>query len=506
MADRKVRKETLYYDLANELGISPSELARRINDEADAELGIPSRAEEIRSENHAASLVEGVAFESDDPPAAPVVSTPAPVEVHEIGFPPGVAGMAARWLEPGNLAPNPLASIVSVLSAPAAICGRAWTNDQPQRADGLSLYMCLLAPSGAGKEWMVGGVRRLIRASGAPSDCLGARPASGAGLEESVADNPCQSIPLGEIGKWLQQVASGKAAPYEVAIQRAILALYNETDEYAVHVGTAKAGKAGTKSVESPCLSIMGESTHDSFYQALSDDARKNGLLSRFVVFDAGRERPRQRRTANMGPIPPEVERTLQAMAGTRARGMSPSVYGRNRIRWSPEAIRLDEELFDRWNDVMTASPDMISELISRTRQSSPRIAGILALWDDPDDPEVMPVHVQWAWDVCNAGGRSMARAFQTGEIVGESVDFEEMVYQYMAQHAKESNGWTVPRNSVRAWMAKSPAFRGRQSDALSDLLNKIIKQLCDGQQIAPVGEEDRRRLKIRGQAYVVQK
>jgi uroporphyrinogen decarboxylase len=85
-----------------------------------------------------------------------------------------------------------------------------------------------------------------------------------------------------------------------------------------------------------------------------------------------------------------------------------------------------------------------------------------------------MPVHVQWAWDVCNAGGRSMARAFQTGEIVGESVDFEEMVYQYMAQHAKESNGWTVPRNSVRAWMAKSPAFRGRQSDALSDLLNKI--------------------------------
>lgn len=411
----------------------------------------------------------------------------------DISLPPGRAGDAAQWLEPGNHVPNVQASVASVLGLSAAVCGRSYYNDSPQGADGINLYLCLLAPSGGGKEWMWGGIRRMISEAGITaqaSKIMGAKPVSGTALAERIEDAPSTLIPLPEVGKWLQRILSKNASGAEMSLQQEILSLYSMSSPYSVYTGVAKANRQGTRAVHHPAVSIIGESTHSSMWAALSDEAARSGLISRLVVLDAGEDPGEDRYAASAGSPPVVVLESLQAM-GSRWSCETPV---RIAVRWSREAIEQDREAFAAWSSDKRAGDNSVREVISRQRQNAPRIAANLALWDDPLEPIVSAAHIAWAWMVVDAGCQSILSAFSRGDIQGAGASLEDVLIA-LARERADSNGF-VSRSTLQNHAKRRPLFRdlltGGSSRAYTQALRETIQGLEDSGTLTAASETDR--------------
>lgn len=407
MSDRKITFGSAIHAYEQETGRSGKELVKEAAREIDAEDGFDQARE------HVATLDPSM-FAKDGAGPAPAPRTPP----EWIGYPPGVAGMAARWLEPGNPTCNPMASVASVLGFVAGVCGRTWYNAGGQRPDGINLYLCLLAPSGGGKEWMWGGLSRLIYEaglSGQEGRIVSSRPASGPALEKMVAKAPSTIMPLPEVGKWFQRILGRNANGAEIALQGELLAIYAKSGPHATYCGQSKAAEEAHV-IHHPALTVLGETTPSSLWAALSDESVRSGLLSRMVFLDAGETPGEDRYTASAGMIPPEVKESLVEMS----EAWTTETVERRVIRWTPEALRVDRDRFDEWSTNKQAGTDHVREVISRMRQNAPRVAACLALWDDPRAPEVRERHAEWAWNAVEASCARIIEAFSSGDVVSD--------------------------------------------------------------------------------------
>lgn len=407
-------------------------------------------------------------------------------------LPPGLAGEAVKWLEAGNHVPNMVASMASVLGFSSAVCGRAYYNDSPQGADGINLYLCLLAASGGGKEWMWGGVRRMMYEAGLSSQSgriLGAKPASGTALAERIEEVPSTIVPLPEVGKWLQRILSKNASGAEKSLEQEILSLYSMSGPHSVYSGIAKAGKQGVRAIYHPSVVLLGESTHSSLWDALSDEASRSGLISRIIVLDSGEVPGVDRYSAVIQKPPVTILEVLQAM-GSRWTTESPE---RIPVRWSQAAKDADRDCFAAWSSEKRESSNDVREVISRQRQNGPRIAANLALWSDPVDPVVSPEMVQWAWMVVDAGCRRVLEAFKSGDIQGAGASPEDILLALARDKAKETQGHTVTRKTLQNFAKRRPMFReSLATGAYSRLLSESIKGLIESGLLVQIPDKDR--------------
>lgn len=348
--------------------------------------------------------------------STPKQETPAPPMPRElVGYPPGVAGMAARWLEAGNTVNNPQASIVSVLAFASGVCGRSVYNDSAKE-DGTNLYMCLIAPSAGGKEWMWGGCSKLIQYAELEDqerNIFGPRPASGQVLSELLQRAPSTIIPLPEMGKWMQRVFGRNANGAEVALQGEILTLYTKSARGATWCGSATKGSIPNV-IRSPSITIVGESTPSTMWASLSGETAASGFVSRFVMIEAGIGEDRYR--AKLGAIPHQVHDSIEQMRGLWTTEDVPRIA----VAWPEEVDKHNEEWFTSWSAYKSGADQITREIISRTRQNAPRIAAVLAIWDNPRAPAVTKDHVDWAWQVANMSCRRILEAYKSGEIVSE--------------------------------------------------------------------------------------
>lgn len=404
--------------------------------------------------------------------STPKQETPAPPMPRElVGYPPGVAGMAARWLEAGNTVNNPQASIVSVLGFAAGVCGRTAYNDGAKE-DGLNLYLCLIAPSAAGKEWMWGGCSRLIQQADLEEqerEIFGPRPASGQVLSELLQRAPSTIVPLGEMGKWLQRVFGRNANGAEVALQAEILTLYNKSARGASWCGQATKGNV-PQMIRSPSMTIMGESTPSTMWDSLSGESAASGFLSRFVLIEAGIGEDRYQ--TRMETIPHQVQDSLDQM-----RGMWTTENAERRpVQWGEEARRKDRENFDAWAETKSGGDDLIRLVVSRMRQNAPRIAAVLALWDNPGRPVVAADHVQWAWDVTTISCARILAAFRSGEVVSEHQgDNVQRLLEYCIERV--GIGGMIERRSIQSGIKRRIVYQGAShTPALREAISEAVE------------------------------
>jgi len=425
--------------------------------------------------------------------AAPKEEPKAAQSGVQIAPPPGLAGTAVQWLEAGNHVPNIQASIASVLGVSAAVCGRAYYNDSPQGADGINLYLCLLAPSGGGKEWMWGGIRRMISEAGLSAHAgkiMGGQPVSGTALAERIEDAPSTLIPLPEVGKWLQQILHRNSNGAEKSLQKELLSLYSMSSPYSVYSGVAKAGRQGTRPVQHPAVSIIGESTHSSLWDALSDESVRSGLVSRLTVLDAGTTPGEDRYTASAGTCPVAVLDSLLSM-GSRWTVETPT---RIPVRWSDAARDMDRECFASWSAEKQSGTDDVREVISRQRQNAPRIAANLALWDNPLEPVVSAEHIAWAWMVVDSGCQTILGAFRAGEISGSASTSLDDVLASLARERADKNGF-VARSTLQNYAKRRPLFRESLKNGgnqYTQALRETIRSLEESGVLTLAGESDR--------------
>ena len=394
----KVGAGTLMYKAGEIKGLSASDMASKLYQDAEAKLG------HERNKKYVAQ------FKPSDFDQSPKTAQ----EMTYTSYPPGRAGEVARWFEAGNPVENHAASIGSVLAFSAAVCGRSWSTGGPTE-DGINLYVCLLCPSGGGKEWMWGGLGRIIAAAGLRDEIgkiISPQPASEASLVDTLQESPSTVLRLSEMGVWLQKILqSGAGMGPEKGIERALLDLYSRSAPGSTYQGPRRT-KSERVAIIEPSVSVFGDSTLTKIYSALSDDAAQSGLVGRMLFLSAPIGSDRY--TASTGPIDPAIEAYLQDMA---QHWTTSSNEFRSPVKWSEEANDANRKQFDDWSKKKAGSAEHVRLLINRVRQNAQRIAANLGIWDNPNAPEVKKAHVEWAWLECMRSANMLLAAYESGDI-----------------------------------------------------------------------------------------
>lgn len=206
-------------------------------------------------------------------------------------LPPGFLGDLAQFILDAAPRPVPEIALAGAIGLMAGIVGRSYNVSNPPT--GLNQYVLVLAPTGTGKEAIASGYSALMKSirSAVPAsvDFIGpGEMASHQAVIKYMAGGPTSFVSLvGEFGIYLQQMVGPKAPPHLTGLRRFLLDAFGKSGAYGEIRPSIYSDKdKNTVAIQSPALSIVGESTPEKFYEGLHEGLISEGLLPRFTMIE----------------------------------------------------------------------------------------------------------------------------------------------------------------------------------------------------------------------------
>lgn len=338
---------------------------------------------------------------------------------------PGLISEIASYIYGSS--PHPVAdiSMMAAIGLMAGICGRAYNVD----GSGLNLYLLLVAPSGTGKDSMAHGIASLLTAAkggtgNAVSELdmiasvetfVGPNFVSAAAINKHLPQHPSFVTIIPEYGKFLKRIASPKAGPQDVQLVSTLLDLYSRSGAGNIHRAHAYSSRDdSTKDVEAPAVSILGETTGETFYEVLTTEMVNDGFLPRFLVWEYTGPRPYEQQDRVRMPSPQLVTkmRTLLMLA------LDANAKSRPReVQFDAEARQLHTEFSTFATDqINNAQIDAYRNLWNRAALKLKRLAALGAVSINPYNPIISRDVLLWAKTIVMRDVQSMLNKFDAGE------------------------------------------------------------------------------------------
>lgn len=419
---------------------------------------------------------------TDLPPAPPVPEG-------GLEWPPGLVGEIAQFVY--HAAPRPVreVAIVSALGWIAGVCGKAWTIP----GSGLNLYIILVARSAIGKEAMHTGLSALTHriSEGAPT----ARSfinfsdfASGPALAKACAESSSFLHVSGEFGRKLQQMAQHQNGPLQT-LRTTMTNLYQKSGPASIVGGIQYSNKeSNVASVSGVAYSMIGETTPSTLYAALTESMMEDGFLSRFTMVEYDGLRPPANNSAQLMP-PNDLVQKCQ----TLCHGAS-SMIGNNRrvdVRRSAEAaVLMDEFDLECDKQINSTTDESWRQMWNRAHLKMCRVAALLSIGENPNEPVIQPPHVTWAMDLIRRDIELMRKRLEAGD-VGQGDDSRSkkllhIMHEFLSTPLSSSYGvpqdmqrdGIVPRKYLQVRTARVAAFYQAQQGgkrALDDAINTCL-------------------------------
>jgi hypothetical protein len=204
---------------------------------------------------------------------------------------PGVMGSIHRYIMETSHKPQPILALGAAIAMMSAVIGRkvhlAGWYTMP------NIYIVNVARSGAGKDRPMAAVKDLLSKAGAFHAHCGAEDISsdsGIGRSISTAGRESQVMVLDEIGYLLNSVNNSRNAPHLADVRKLLLKLYSQNR--TIFKSKDYNDIRLRFEVQWPSLSLLGSTTPSMLYEGLTTSDIEGGLLSRFIVFDAGKYDP----------------------------------------------------------------------------------------------------------------------------------------------------------------------------------------------------------------------
>ncbi len=298
------------------------------------------------------------------------------------------------------------------LAVYAALAGMAGACHGRIRFEGdkgmrLNLYMTILLPTGEGKEGALQVAEEIARAAGAQ---VTGKPASGSALEGLLRDWEPLLVQIDEAGHLLAAMNAKNAAGFITDLAAVLLQVYsrgNGTYYTRAKAVGAKEEKPGRR-VHHPTVSAMMFATPEKYAQAVGVINVEGGDLGRHLYFIDSAP-VRQRRVNADFALPPAVLDRARHIAATNtfsvaepgkpAQSASIDMAREVAIRYAPGVEGVLQATMDRFSDRQAAPAVSTLErmLAARGYENTLRVAGVLAVWDNPSEPELRADHVAWA-------------------------------------------------------------------------------------------------------------
>lgn len=365
-----------------------------------------------------------------------------------ISLPPGLVGELAQYFYQTAIRPVPEIALAAAIALTAGVCGRSYNIS----GSGLNQYIILLAKTGSGKEGALSGIENLISAVRPQipmvDQFLGpAAFASGQALVKVLNDKPCFVSVLGEFGLTLQQLSDQRANSAQLMLRKVLLDLYaksgwNRMLRSSVYSDTEK----NTKIIQAPNVTILGESTPETFFDGLDASHVAEGLIPRFSVIEYVGDRPPRNRNANTPPSQGLAQRFSDLVAVSLTTSNNNACAP---VQLDSHSVQLLDAFDVKADGIMNASKmDVEMQVWNRAHLKALKLAALLAVGCNPHQPIVTAEMAQWAIDFVTRDVELVAARFKDGDVgQGDSKQYHDLkraieaYYKHPVKTVKERFG-----------------------------------------------------------------
>lgn len=381
---------------------------------------------------------------------------PEPVSVPDkFSLPPGLVGEVAAYFYQTAVRPVPEIALAAAIALAAGVAGRSFNIS----GSGLNHYLILLARTGTGKEGAMMGIENLITAVRPRLPMIDqfigpAAFASGQALVKVLDEKPCFVSVLGEFGLTLQQLSDHRANSAQVMLRKVLLDLYaksgwNRALRSSVYSDTEK----NTQIIQAPNVTILGESTPETFFDGLDPSHVSEGLIPRFSIMEYKGPRPPRNRNSNVPPSAQLVQRFSDFCAVAVTTNNNNSVI---QVAMDDHSLQLMDEFDARVDALMNASKAEVEmQIWNRAHLKALKLAALLATGINAHTPTITPDLAHWAIDFVSVECERVAARFRTGDVgQGDSKQFNELrrlVESYFAMPLKRLESYGVSTSMFRA-------------------------------------------------------
>lgn len=426
-----------------------------------------------------------------NPPELPIVSAvdkpmeppPAP-RVFE--YPPGLIGDIARYAYAAAIRPVPEIALAAAIVTVAGIVGRQYNIS----ASGLNLYVLLLAKTGTGKESVQSSIDRLFaevhKTVPAAETFLGpSRFASGQALNKRFQKQPCFVSILGEFGDTMRRLSSPRASSADLSLQQELKDMFHKSGANQMLRSTVHSdAEKNTQNVQSPTLTILGETAPEPFFAALDESLVDSGFLPRFMILEYKGERPPR----NPHPIAQPPAEIVQAVGDLAAACLQ---MQQNRtvlvVHSDAEGQRLLDRFDKRADNEMRGQNETTQQMWNRAHIKALRLAALVAVGVNYVEPIVTHEIAAWAIDMVEKDVAVLLERFRMGDI-GEGdakmlADLTAIIGRYMVNGSKGNEKFhgrgCVPLRFLVQATSNRPAYKKHrlgQKKALQEMLEYMVR------------------------------
>lgn len=434
----------------------------------------------------------------------------------DIPLPGGLIGELAQYFFATAIRPVPEVALCGAIALVAGVTARCFNVS----GSGLNQYLILLARTGAGKEGALMGIENLIsetrkRVPMVDTFIGPSAFASGQAIIKVLDERPCFVSVLGEFGLTLQQVCDPRASSAEKMTRKVLLDLFSKSGwnrllRSSVYADTEK----NTKIVQAPNVSILGESTPETFFEGLDVGHIAEGLIPRFSVIEYEGGRPLRNRRANVPPPTEVLERFIQLVT------LSLTMASNNvasHVETDAEALLLLDD-FDAKADayINAASSDVDRQLWNRAHLKALKLAALVAVGCNPHKAVIDASAAHWAIEFVKRDVETMAKRFRRGDIgTGNSKqrsDLKRVIQAYfelgddaLAKYGvpkKMKADRVIPHVYLSRRTVNLASFKNDQRGA-SNALRGSLQDLVDGAELTLIPDQQLfDRYQQRGKAY----
>lgn len=446
------------------------------------------------------------------PITAPMGSNPPTVP--GISLPPGLVGELAQYFYQTAIRPVPEIALAAAIALTAGVCGRSYNIS----GSGLNQYIILLAKTGSGKEGALSGIENLISAVRPQipmvDQFLGpAAFASGQALVKVLNDKPCFVSVLGEFGLTLQQLSDQRANSAQLMLRKVLLDLYaksgwNRMLRSSVYSDTEK----NTKIIQAPNVTILGESTPETFFDGLDASHVAEGLIPRFSVIEYKGDRPPRNRNANTPPSQGLAQRFSDLVAVSLTTSNNNACAP---VQLGSHSVALLDAFDVKADGIMNASKmDVEMQVWNRAHLKALKLAALLAVGCNPHQPIVTADMAQWAIDFVTRDVELVAARFKDGDVgQGDSKQYHDLkraieaYYKHPVKTVKERFGdlhkaQLIPYAYLAQRMANVASFRHDRLGATNALKRALQTFIDSGMLVEVARPQLLEKYKFSGVAY----
>lgn len=415
-------------------------------------------------------------------------------------LPPGLIGEMAQYFYQTAVRPVPDIALAASIGLAAGVVGRSYNISN----QGLNQYLILVARTGTGKEGAASGINNLIQAvrSRVPmvDQFIGPSAfASGQALIKRLDEQPCFLSILGEFGLTLQQLCDPNATAAQIMLRKALLDLYSKSGWNQILRSSVYSDiEKNTKMVQAPNVTILGETTPETFFDGLDISHISDGLIPRFNIIEYSGNRPARNQWANAPPPDLLVQKfaDLVTIALTTMNNKTCQPVGTDREAQNilnDFDLKCDSEI----NNAHNAAE---SQIWNRAHLKALKLGALLSVGVNPHQPTITAEIANWCIDFVQEDVNAMTKRFKSGDVgKGDSklgADLKRVIEIYLRSSFEEVEFYgakrqmfvekVIPYNYLMRKTAALASFRHDRRGSTA-ALKSALQDLCDSNMLIEV-------------------